>query len=170
MASRRETRMGAGAGVRRATGSIATVLLVLACGVPLAHASTDDIIAPSDPNNPQADSGWQAGTCTKDTPTCSVATPTQFFEQAAGHPKVGFTQFIVKHESPGETPVDELKTVRVDLPVGLSVNPGATPRCKLSTFQAGAAGCPPLSEVGFSQVTTSLPPLGKPAPPTAPLT
>ena len=43
-------------------------------------------------------------------------------------PQVGFTQFIVKqHRSrSARKPVGELKTVRVDLPVGLSVNPQAT--------------------------------------------
>jgi hypothetical protein len=148
--------MGIGAGVFRVVGSIAAVLLALAWGSSVAAASTADIIAPSDPNNPKADSGWQAGTCTVDTPTCSVATPAQFFEQAAGHPPVGFTQFIVKHETPGETPVDELKTVRVDLPVGLSVNPGAAPQCPLATFEASPASCPPGSAVGKSFVTAAL--------------
>jgi len=133
-----------------------------------AVADTGDIIAPSDVRHPSVNSGWQAGTCKAD--PCSIATPNLFFETAGAHPNVGFTQFIIKHEAPGETPVDELKTVRVDLPVGLSVNPSATPRCKLSTFEAGASGCPPESKVGFSQVTTSLPPLGIPAPPTAPAT
>jgi hypothetical protein len=154
--------MGAGAGVFRVIGSIAAIMLVLGNGASLAKANTAGIIAPSDPNNPQADSGWQAGTCTVDTPTCSVATPAQFFEQAAGHPPVGFTQFIVKHESPGETPVDELKTVRVDLPVGLSVNPGATPQCPLATFEASPLTCPAGSAVGNSHITAAL--LGVPTP------
>jgi len=133
-----------------------------------AVADTGDIIAPSDIRHPSVDSGWQAGTCKAD--PCSIATPNLFFETAGAHPNVGFTQFIIKHEAPGETPVDELKTVRVDLPVGLSVNPSATPRCKLSTFEAGASGCPPESKVGFSQVTVSLPPLGLAQEPKAPLT
>src|SRR5215207_5615116 len=97
--------------------------------VPLATASTGDNIAPQNPPLYTPDDGWQAGTCVTDTPICSVATKGQFFETAAAHPPVGFTQFIVKHKAPGETPVAELKTVRVDLPVGLSVNPGATDRC-----------------------------------------
>jgi hypothetical protein len=137
---------------------------------PLALADTGDIIAPSDVTHPSVDSGWQAGTC-KAEPAgepCSIATPDLFFETAGAHPNFGFTQFIIKNEPPGETPVDELKTVRVDLPVGLSVNPGATPRCKLSTFEAGAGGCPTESKVGVSQVTASL--LGIPQPPTAPAT
>jgi hypothetical protein len=149
-------------------GTIATVAISLAMCVPAA-ASTSDIIAPSDPNNPQADSGWQAGTCTADPPPpaqCSVDTAPLFFEQAAGHPPKGFTQFIVKHETVGplETPVDELKTVRVDLPVGLSVNPGATPQCPLETFEMNPTLCA-ASAVGVSKVTAA--PLGAPveAPP-----
>ncbi|MFI5025260.1 MAG: hypothetical protein ACHQCI_00705 [Solirubrobacterales bacterium] len=137
-------------------------------GAPLAQASTADIIEISDPDNPTAESGWQAGTCTKDTPTCSVDTPLQFFEQAAGHPQVGFTQFIVKHTTEEvlgkklEKPVDELKTVRVDLPIGLSVNPGATPQCPLATFEADPKTCPLGSKVGNSFITVSL--LGVPTP------
>ncbi len=139
-----------------------------------ATAGTADVIAPSDPHNPTATSGWQAGTCTTDSPICSVDTPTQFFEQAAGHPQIGFTQFIVAHTTAGplETPTAELKTVRVELPIGLSVNPGATPRCPKTTFETNAAACEALpggsAKVGESGVTTSL--LGVPAPPTAPLT
>jgi hypothetical protein len=147
-------------------------LFVSVTAVAAAVADTGDIIAPSDVTHPSVDSGWQAGTC-KAEPAgepCSIATPELFFETAGAHPNFGFTQFIIKHEAPGETPVDELKTVRVDLPVGLSVNPGATPRCKLSTFEAGASGCPEKSKVGVSQVTVSLPPLGIPSPPTPPAT
>jgi len=138
-------------------------LPMIAAGAAL--ADTGDIIAPSDVTHPSVESGWQAGTCKDEPPSepCSIATPNLFFETAGAHPNFGFTQFIIKNGPPGKTPVGELKTVRVDLPVGLSVNPGATPRCKLSTFQAGASGCPPESEVGVSQVTVSL--LGTPSPP-----
>ncbi len=135
-----------------------------------AFGDTEGLIADSKTTNPEPDSGWQAGTCTTDSPTCGVATDTQFFEQAAGHPPVGFTQFIVRSKAPGQTPVAELATVRVDLPVGLSVNPSATDQCPLLTFKAGAGGCPDPSKVGKSFVTVSLPPLGTPAPPQAGLT
>ncbi len=153
--------------------ALALCLCFFFAAAPTALADTGDIIAPSDPTHPSVDSGWQAGTCKAEPPEpgaelCSIATPDQFFDTAGAHPNWGFTQFIIKNEPPGETPVDELKTVRVDLPVGLSVNPGATPRCKLTTFEAGASGCPPLSEVGKSQVTASL--LGAPSPPTPPAT
>ncbi|MBK5219479.1 MAG: hypothetical protein JJE35_06815 [Thermoleophilia bacterium] len=154
---------------------MALVVLAVALMAPsTATASTKDVIAPSDPHAPTAKSGWQAGTCIKDTPTCSVDTPTQFFEQAAGHPQIGFTQFIVAHTTVGplETPTAELKTVRVELPIGLSVNPGATARCPKATFEANAADCETLpdgsAKVGESGVTASL--LGIPTPPTPPIT
>jgi hypothetical protein len=134
--------------------------------VSLAGASTDDVIAPSDPLNPKVDSGWQAGTCSEEPPEsadfCSVATPDQFFETAAGHPRWGFTQFIVRSEP---APIGELKTVRVDLPVGLSVNPGATEQCPLAKFEADPTTCPAESEVGVSKVTAALPILGTELPP-----
>jgi hypothetical protein len=140
-------------------------------------AASEDIIAPSDPHNPTVGSGWQAGTCTEEPPEstdfCSVATPDQFYERAAAHPNWGFTQFIVAHNDVllgGEEPVGELETVRVDLPVGLSVNPGATVRCPLATFEAGASGCPGGSKVGESEVTAAPPPLYVPVGPMAPLT
>ena len=138
---------------------IAVAGLLLA--VPLARASTDDIIEPSDPLNPQVNSGWQAGTCSEEPPEstdfCSVATKDQFFETASAHPKWGFTQFIVRSEP---APIGELKTVRVDLPVGLSVNPSATEQCPLATFQTSPGGCPEESKVGTSFVTAALPVLG----------
>jgi hypothetical protein len=132
---------------------------------------TEEVIAtPFDPHDPQVNSGWQAGTCNTEAvnpgapgaEVCSVDTPTWFFEQAAGHPHFGFTQFIVKN-SPGTlgpTPDAELARVRVDLPVGLNVNPGATERCPLATFEADPATCPPESHVGDSYVTAADPLLG----------
>ena len=136
---------------------LALCLCFFFAGVSSAFADTGDIIAPSDITHPEVDSGWQAGTCNAEPPEpgaalCSIATPDQFFDTAGAHPNWGFTQFIIKNEPPGETPVDELKTVRVDLPVGLSVNPGATPRCELAVFEAGASGCPPLSQVARANV------------------
>ena len=150
---------------RRMVAVVAAALLAPVLLAVPALASTGDNIAPQNPPLYTPDDGWQAGTCSTDSPICSVATKGQFFETAAAHPPVGFTQFIVKHKAPGETPVAELKTVRVDLPVGLSVNPGATDRCPLATFEAGAAGCPLGSEVGKSFVTAAAPLLGTPIDP-----
>jgi len=143
--------MGAGAGVSR----LATVIAALTMAMPsIAHAA--DIIAPQHEPH-QADDGWQAGTCTVDTPPCSVDTPPQWFEQAAGDPPVGFTQIIVKHGPPNETPAGNLRTVRVDLPKGLSVNPQATPaQCSVGAGQhPDSTTCPLGALVGESKVTVS---------------
>lgn len=145
-------------------------LIAIAVLAPTAQAKTADNIAPSPPDAPTPANGWQAGTCNSDVPECNVSSPpAQFFETAAGHPPVGFTQFIVKFKDEGlgkKQPEVELKTVRVDLPVGLSVNPGATPQCPLATFEADASACAALgARVGESKVTAA--PLGVPveAPP-----
>jgi hypothetical protein len=157
--------------------ALALSALALLVAPVAARGDSAEVIAPSDPHNPTVDSGWQAGTCSEEPPEsadfCSVATPGQFYERAAAHPNWGFTQFIVAHEDVGlggEKPVGELETVHVDLPVGLSVNPGATERCPLATFEAGASGCPAGSKVGESEVTASPPPLYVPVGPLAPLT
>jgi hypothetical protein len=152
---------------------IGIVLAVTACAVALpavARADTASVIAPSNAHEPAVDSGWQAGTCNAEPPEvtteCSVATPGQYFETAAAHPNYGFTQFIVAHGAL-EKPSAELQYVRVELPVGLSVNPGATERCPIETFEASATSCPPGSKVGESFVTAWALTL---IPPAAPLT
>ncbi|MGH2937509.1 MAG: hypothetical protein ACRDPE_05245 [Solirubrobacterales bacterium] len=144
--------------------------LAIAAVPALAAADTASVIAPSNPHEPTVESGWQAGTCNAEPPVvlteCSVATPSQFFETAAAHPNFGFTQFIVAHTAGplGPQPTTELAYVRVELPVGLSVNPGATERCPIATFQASASGCPAGSAVGESAVTAAGP-LGRPVAP-----
>ena len=129
-------------------------LMVLLAFGSTASADTEDIIAPSDITHPAVDSGWQAGTCNAE--PCSIATPERFFETASAHPQWGFTQFIIRHSTNGalETPEGVLKTVRVDLPVGLSVNPGATVRCTQAQFDAET--CPLGSKVGRSEVWASV--------------
>jgi hypothetical protein len=141
-----------GHGVRIWLGSaISALLFLLAVAAP---AGAVDIIE-GQPETVEA--GWQAGTCTSDTPKeCSVKTPELFSKQAASHPKAGFTQIIVKHSGPFETPVGNLKTVLVDLPQGLSVNPEATPQCELEGGKFPAGGCPLNTQVGYSNVTAAL--------------
>jgi len=134
-----------------------------------APAAAAQIIGPQDPDKPEVNSPWQAGTCIQDTPTCSVATPDQFFEPAAGHPPVGFTQFIVNTEDGpfGKVPAENLRTVRVDIPTGFTVNPEATlERCDLSPAKAGdpdksptVANCP-NSKVGKSILVATNPTTG----------
>jgi len=129
----------------------ATAALALVFAGP-AHAV--NIIESQEPGGKEETSaaGWQAGTCTVD--PCSAETPGLFFKQAAGHPPKGFTQIIVRHE-PGvlfDVPVGNLKTVLVDLPPGLSVNPQATPQCQLAEG-ASPATCPLDTKVGMSSLT-----------------
>ncbi|HEX8751841.1 MAG TPA: hypothetical protein VF731_00345, partial [Solirubrobacterales bacterium] len=153
-----------------AAAALATPLLPSSAG-----ADTGNIIAPSDPSHPEVNSGWQAGTCSEEPPEsaqlCSVETPSQFFERAAAHPKWGFTQFIIKHSTTEvlgeklEKPEGELKTVRVELPVGLSVNPSA-PGAICTQAQFSASACPSESEVGYSEVWASGATTGKVFPPT----
>jgi hypothetical protein len=155
--------MGTEAGVRGAV--VALVSAVVMTFGPVS-ASSADIIGPQDPNDPQVDSPWQAGTCKADPPPsgqCSIDTPVLFYEQAAGHPPKGFTQFIINHE-PNPTnpllpdvPKGNLRTVRVDLPTGLTVNPQATEQCELDPEESPStcSSSAPNSKVGTSEVTAT---------------
>jgi hypothetical protein len=149
----------------------ATAALALAFVAPPAAQAVDIIEAQSE----TAQAGWQAGTCKSDAPTeCSPETKTQFFTQAAGHPPVGFTQIITKHV-PGplssKVPVGNLKTVLVDLPPGLSVNPQATPQCQLAegASPATCTATSPTSLVGTSTLTAVNPLTGLTATLSAPV-
>jgi len=146
--------MSGGAGTR-----ITVFAALLALGLVFSATAEAGIIAPQH-HPPTVEDGWQAGTCYKDTPTCSVDTTSQFFEQSAGHPQVGFTQFIIEDEPGpivGEIPVGNLRTVRVDLPAGLSVNPQATPeQCDLAVVEHPES-CPADTKVGTSAVTATNP-------------
>ncbi len=145
---------------------LAVSALALAFAAPNAGAVN---IIEEQSNPPKATDGWQAGTCTAD--PCSVDTPGLFFKQAAGHPPKGFTQIIVRHE-PGplgsKVPVGNLKTVLVDLPPGLSVNPEATPQCQLPP-SGSPAGCPLNTKVGMSSLAAVNPLTGLGLPLSAPV-
>jgi hypothetical protein len=160
-------------------------LLLLCIGALLAMpvtagADTQDIIQPQ---NETRDQGFQAGTCIAEgvpgppPAPCSSETPTLFFKTAGGHPPIGFTQYIIEHapftplpsppfpagalkaEIPGaDIKEHTIRTLRVDLPPGLTVNPEATPRCPIAQFTAGAPGaivptCDPASKVGVEKIT-----------------
>lgn len=134
-----------------------SVMLVLLCMSALfamsasALADTGEIIEPQN-NPPTAKDGFQAITCTTDEvgetkAKCSPQTPGAFFTQAGGHPNVGFTQYTIQHEEANGGPFGTLmpikepiagrtiKTLRVDLPPGLTVNPNAAPKCSLAEFE-----------------------------------
>jgi hypothetical protein len=167
---------------RRLTTFVVMALwLVLA--VPVAQADTGEIIMPQN-KPPTNGDGWQAGTCLTNEPAagvkCGPQTGAAFFKTAGGHPPVGFTQYIIQHgpitEAPleladgtklgTETPVTtitppaedrDIKTLRVDLPPGLTVSPSATPKCAKTDFlnEEGGLIVPkcPESKVGEEEVT-----------------
>jgi hypothetical protein len=147
-----------------------------------ALADTGDIIEPQN-SPPTAADGFQAGTCDANKEPappedfCSPETPDLFFNEAAGNPPVGFTQYIIRHEpvtplpSPpfpagsATAPIIEpiagrtIKTLQVDLPAGLTVNPQATPeQCTLAEFQNKVGEnhvplCKPTTMVGEEELT-----------------
>ncbi len=147
-----------------------------------ATADTQDIIQPVTPES--FDSGFQAGTCTADSEAglppegpppkrCSVETPGLFFKTASGHPPIGFTQYIIEHAPytlipgpgflapiPGEDIKEHtIRTLRTDLPPGLTVNPEATPsRCPIASFlnkvgENFVPACDPSTQTGSDKIT-----------------
>jgi hypothetical protein len=152
--------------VRNRISKLLSFAVLFGALLPPAAQAGEVVFSPQN-NPPNASDGWQAGTC--NTPTCAPNSPkAEFYETAAGHPPFGITQFIVRHKTDllHEEPEVDMKTLRVDLPVGLSVNPGATPQC-------GAAHpkeCPANTKVGESIVTVSPElPLVPPVPITVPV-
>ena len=180
--------------------SIALVVLCLGAlfAMPaLAQADTGEIIEPQDET---AEAGFQAGTCYENREGeaapgafCSVDTPDLFYKAAAGHPPVAFTQYIIRHSEadggpfgtlkPLEEPYQErsIKTLHIDVPPGLTVNPEGTPKCSVANFEAigeipGSGGqfghvpnCPKDTAVGHEEVTLVVNTANAvPAPPPAP--
>jgi hypothetical protein len=137
-------------------GKIGLLMAVAAMGI-AAPAQAGEIPFAPQHTPPQNEDGWQAGTCND--PECAPQDPQiAFYEKAAGHPPFGITQFIIRHktEVPHLEPEVDLRTLRVDLPVGLSVNPGATPQCEVGEAQhPDAVTCPAVTKVGESLITVS---------------
>ncbi len=165
--------------------AVALMALGLLMAASVAQADTDDIIEPQGPTQTKAD-GWQSGTCTSDVPIkCAPETPLLFFKTAGGHPPIGFTQYQIQHEpitvlpppfpagsilAPIKPPIPNrsIKTLRVDLPPGLTVNPEATEeKCAIEEFEDHVdvdpspgvtvlqPNCPPESMVGREEITLS---------------
>jgi hypothetical protein len=164
--------------------SVALVLLCVGAlfvvSVSMAQADTAEIVEPQH-SPPTNEDGWQAGTCLTDEPVagepkihCGPQTGPAFFTQAGGHPPLGFTQYTIQHEPITTTPIPgtfkapivepevnkTIKTLRVDLPPGLTVNPNATSsKCTLAEFlNSPVAGkfvptCSAATEVGREEVT-----------------
>ena len=117
---------------------------------------------------------------------CSPNTAGSYDTLAGGHPPIGFTQYIIKHKSgegkvePAGIPVptaevedpagdQSIKTLRIDLPPGLTVNPNATPKCSLAEFEnkVGEFQVPACGEgtiVGREEITLVTTIAGVPAP------
>jgi hypothetical protein len=99
---------------------------------------------------------FDAGTCTKNSepaPQCTRdSTPDYWYSQASGHPQWGITDFAFNTAGLLDMPDGNVLNVHVDLPVGLSVNPEATPKC--TTAQLEAQACPAASKVGTNYITT----------------
>lgn len=154
----------------------AVMALWLVAAVPVARADTGNIIEPNTKPATEKD-GWQAATCNADEPTkCSPNNP-DYFVEAGGHPPIGFTQYTIQHKEGEEAKVEpvgveipiqpikpelidhEIKTLRVDLPPGLTVNPQATPRCTIKDFENEVAKdtfvplCEKGMRVGTEEVT-----------------
>ncbi len=165
--------------VRRSILTVVSVVVSfgVAFAVPVAQANTGNIIEPQN-QPPSVNDGWQAANCTSDEPTqCSPETPDLYFKQAGGHPQIGFTQYIIQHGPvtnlpsppfpPGSVsaPIKEplegrtIKTLRVDLPPGLSINPQATAeQCTLAEFEQELSGhhipaCKASTIMGREEVT-----------------
>jgi len=96
---------------------------------------------------------FDAGTCAKNTepaPQCTPQSTTDyFFQQSAGHPEFGITDFAFTTTAPLGMPDGAVKNVRVDLPPGLSVNPEATPKCTKEELTS-SQGCAADTQVGVS--------------------
>jgi hypothetical protein len=184
--------------------SLALLLLCLGAVMAMpvaAQADTGNIIE-SQEEPLEKEDGFQAGTCYENSEEedpakefCSAETPDLFFTQAGGHPPIGFTQYIIRHsvvapgvvepieEDPSDTPpyADRtVKTLRVDLPPGLTVNPQATEKCSRAGFETKVENepgkfvqvpnCPDGSIVGEEEVwlvvnTANAVPAPPPAPP-----
>jgi hypothetical protein len=99
-------------------------------------------------------SSFDAGVCNHDvepSDQCTRDTPAYFFRTAGGHPDFGITDFKFNTTGAFQTPDGNVRDVHVDLPVGLSVNPEATPKCEQAQLEAGA--CPADAAVGTNYIT-----------------
>ncbi len=161
---------------------VAVAVLGLVVFAASAQADTTNILQPQ---SETFDQGFQAATCTQEfqagvPPTeppaksyCSTETPGILYTTAAGHPPFGFTQYTIQHVpyvfNPAPPsffapifptiPAHSIKTLRTDLPPGLTVNPEATPvRCPLASFLNKVGEnfvplCDPRSKTGEDNIT-----------------
>jgi hypothetical protein len=132
----------------------------------VAQASITELVLETQDNPGIADDGWQSGSCLTESPAdhCVADESARLFTQAGGHPPFTFTQEILKHppvNEEGKTiPFETLKDIRVELPVGLTVNAESAERCPLSSFVTPVPTCLDAAKVGQEEVEVSLLPFG----------
>lgn len=74
-----------------------------------------------------------AGNCLEAADCTAATLPAKLFTQAAGHPPIGVTDFTLNEFG---LVGNGVKTIRTDLPPGISTNPQALPLCTLALFEA----------------------------------
>ncbi|HEY1689125.1 MAG TPA: hypothetical protein VGF95_09715 [Solirubrobacteraceae bacterium] len=153
--------LGLGHTPRTVAGRVMSLLGLSLTGLATMLAAVASIVAFAASASPAAAAEhygvkqFLAGTC--NVSNCEIESePSEFFTQAAGHPPYGITefQFLGKSVGLGEEPVGNVRTVRVDLPAGLSVNPYALPQCPIAVFKKFE--CPADTRVGTDEATAFL--------------
>ena len=113
---------------------------------------------------------WEALTCNTDesaaglgnwaangNPCVKTDEASRFYTQAAGHPPFGINAFLMNQTGGAPNfPDGFIKRSVVELPVGLGVNPQATPQCTVKQINEPIAAGPPLLTKCSSEVPGSL--------------
>ena len=68
--------------------------------------------------------------------------------RAGSHPFAYTIHFEMNTDSEGESEGGYLRDIMIEAPPGLVGNPLAVPACPRGTFEAGAQGCPPSTQIG----------------------
>lgn len=128
------------AAATRGRSRVRRVLTGVACGL-AALAATGAVAAPAQAYDITA---FEAGTVR------DADDNTSYFQQAGGRPTFGITDFTFATDALGE-PVGNTKTIRVDIPAGLTPDPVAIPTC--TDAQLAAKACPVESQIGVQRLT-----------------
>ena len=125
-------------------------LTALACGL-LAAAGSAALATPA---HAYDITEFEAGTLT------DADDDATYFQQAGGRPTFGVTDFTFATDGAGE-PVGNTRTIRVDIPAGLTPDPLAIPTC--TNAQLAAEACPVESQIGVQRLTIrgTIVPLGR---------
>ena len=153
-------------------------LLALLTGAILAVSASTALAAPEFGLESLYAANCKVSTCNK-APTPEEEKETaeaEVFTQAAGHPPFGVTDFRLNRTQiqtvpfPAFAPVENLKSLRIDVAPGVSTNPEAVPKCSVADFTSTevepvkhiflAPNCPtPGAEdsvIGENKITTVL--------------